>query len=149
MPWIIVALAGLLSFSSLSAQSSVATPPLGGTQASPRDVCTLDSVICHGERKESKKRILSPEEIIEYVALTENYNPDILLALAQCESSMRPNVRGVVDSRDRGLFQISSRWHPEVSDECSFDPWCATHETIRILKQRGLKEWVCGRKLNN
>jgi len=38
-------------------------------------------------------------------------------------------------SRDRGLWQINDRAHPEVSDECAFDPACSTKEALRISNQ--------------
>lgn len=38
------------------------------------------------------------------------------------ESGFDPAAVGNVDPRDRGLAQINSYWHPEVSDEEAFDP---------------------------
>lgn len=35
-------------------------------------------------------------------------------------------------SRDRGLWQINDRWHPEVTDEMAFDAKIATREALRI-----------------
>jgi hypothetical protein len=35
-------------------------------------------------------------------------------------------------SVDRGLFQINSFWHPEVSDECAYDATCAARAAHRI-----------------
>lgn len=37
-------------------------------------------------------------------------------------------------SRDRGLWMINDYWHPEVSDDCAFDPVCSTKEAFRISK---------------
>lgn len=38
-------------------------------------------------------------------------------------------------SRDRGLWAINDEWHPEVSDECAFDPACSTDEAWRLSAQ--------------
>ena len=43
-----------------------------------------------------------------------------------------PNSDGSID---RGLWQLNSRWHPEVSDACAYDPECNAKETFRISKQ--------------
>ena len=48
-------------------------------------------------------------------------------------------------SVDRGLWQINSYFHPEVSKDCAFDSVCSTIEAIRIIKQKGFGEWVCSR----
>jgi hypothetical protein len=42
-------------------------------------------------------------------------------------------------SIDRGLFQINSYWHPEVSVECAFDMKCNIKEAYRISK--GGTDW--------
>ena len=44
-------------------------------------------------------------------------------------------------SVDRGLWQISSYYHPEVSKNCAYDFRCATVEAIRIQKEKGWDEW--------
>lgn len=48
------------------------------------------------------------------------------------ESGFDPAAVGYVDPRDRGLAQINSFWHPEISDEQAFDPafsipWAANY----------------------
>lgn len=40
---------------------------------------------------------------------------------------------------DRGLFQINSKWHNEVSDECAFNIDCNIKEAYRISK--GGTDW--------
>ena len=52
------------------------------------------------------------------------------------------------DSVDRGLWQINSYFHSEVTNSCAYDLECSTKEAIRIIKERGFKEWTCGQKLN-
>lgn len=49
--------------------------------------------------------------------------PDELLGkLRQLESANDPAALGYLDDRDRGLLQINSYYHPEVSDDEAFDP---------------------------
>ena len=86
----------------------------------------------------------TPESIIRELG---GVHTEYLLKLAMCESSMRPDVRGEVDSRDRGLFQINSRWNPDVTDECAFDVRCATEWTIGELEANRAWKWVCNDKI--
>ena len=60
----------------------------------------------------------------------------IILAIAQAESGLDThsiNVNNdVYRSVDRGIVQINNHWHPEVSDQCAFDPGCAFVQAYRI-----------------
>ena len=51
-----------------------------------------------------------------------NINSLMLCKQLNLESGFDPAAVGYVDPRDRGLAQINSYWHPEVSDEEAFDP---------------------------
>ena len=73
-------------------------------------------------------------------------------AIIQCESSWDPDAHGVNWNNkagvDRGLFQISSLYHPEVSNACAYDPICNTKEAIRIHNEwNGWGAWSCGKLL--
>jgi len=47
---------------------------------------------------------------------------------------------------DRGIFQISSYYHPSVSDECAYDFKCNTAYAHKLFKARGnFSAWTCGR----
>lgn len=59
---------------------------------------------------------------------------DMIVAIATCESGLDPSIRGKSDPRDRGIVQINSYWHPEVSDACAFNPQCAMQQAYRISK---------------
>lgn len=56
----------------------------------------------------------------------------IIVAIALAESGGNPAIRGGQDPRDRGVLQINSYWHPEVSDACAFDPACAFKAAFSI-----------------
>lgn len=68
-------------------------------------------------------------------------NLDIMIAIAHAESGLDThppdNINhnpGQVDdgSRDRGIIQINSHWHPEVSDACAYEPLCAFKAGYKI-----------------
>lgn len=59
-----------------------------------------------------------------------------ILAIALAESGLNPAATNTSNntppSEDRGILQINSYWHPEVSDACAFDPACAFAQGFRI-----------------
>lgn len=59
---------------------------------------------------------------------------DLLCALLELESAWDPGATGYVDPRDRGLAQINSTAHPEVSDDQAFTPSFAIPWTGRRLR---------------
>lgn len=75
---------------------------------------------------------------------------DKMMAVAYCESrfeqfATHANKNGSID---RGVWQISNKFHKEVSDECSFNIRCSTSAAIKIFKQRNFKEWRCAKIYN-
>lgn len=64
-------------------------------------------------------------------------------AIVMAESGGDPNAVHVNadGSRDRGLFQINSAAHPDVSDACAFDPVCSANAAMRIQKGSSLSAW--------
>jgi len=70
--------------------------------------------------------------------------------IIQCESKGNPDAHAVNWSNkagvDRGLWQISSLYHKEVSNECSYNYKCSTLEAIRIYKEwGGWGAWSCSK----
>ncbi len=62
----------------------------------------------------------------------ENIPALMLCKQLNLESGYDPAAVGYVDPRDRGLAQINSYWHPEVTDDKAFDPafsipWAANY----------------------
>ena len=57
-----------------------------------------------------------------------------IVAIAQAESGLNPNARGINTSGsvDRGILQINNVYHPEVSDYCAYNPQCAFQQAYRI-----------------
>src|SRR5258708_7364552 len=65
-----------------------------------------------------------------------------IMAIAFAESRLDPAAVGQQDPRDRGILQINSYWHPEVSDTCAFSPPCAFKEAYRISQQgKNFSQW--------
>ncbi|HPH69825.1 MAG TPA: transglycosylase SLT domain-containing protein [Kofleriaceae bacterium] len=59
----------------------------------------------------------------------------IATAVARAESSFRPTITNTVGNAhgiDRGLWQINSYWHPEVSKECALSASCNARAAARI-----------------
>ena len=82
------------------------------------------------------------KELITRVAKEKDFkDTKLLVRIAKCESELVPTQRGIVDKRDRGLFQISSRWNPQVSDKQAFNPEFATRWTIDEIENGNLWKW--------
>lgn len=59
------------------------------------------------------------------------------VAVAKAESGFRPtitNTAGNAHGIDRGLWQINSYWHPEVSASCALSASCNARAAARISK---------------
>ena len=68
--------------------------------------------------------------------------PKLAAAIAMAESSGDPLAVGInrkPRSRDRGLFQINDRWHPEVTNRCAFDARCNAEAALEISE--GGRDW--------
>ncbi|GAA5201519.1 hypothetical protein GCM10023322_81630 [Rugosimonospora acidiphila] len=68
----------------------------------------------------------------------------ISVAVAEAESAGWSHAR-LIDtdcSVDRGLWQINSYWHSEVSDSCAFSPTCAGQATHTIWANGGWTQWT-------
>ena len=86
---------------------------------------------------------VSTSQMIRYIAQQEGIDPELAVRVAQCESSLDPAAKNVnVDgSIDRGLFQINTKYHPEITDEQAFDPVTATRFFCKAFKDGNLSWW--------
>lgn len=153
-------ISALLIVCAVNISLSLAIPPIAKAMAKANvdegyqalaamaDSCGLDSVVCLGEgRLPVAATTTNPVQIIRYLAEKNGIDGYKLLRLLDCESQLRPDVRGIIDLRDRGIAQINSYWHPEVSDECAFSVWCSVDWTIQMIKQKKAWQWVCNQRL--
>jgi hypothetical protein len=102
---------------------------------------------------------LTPEEQIRQIAKGHNFQwTDYLVKLAKCESKLKPEcatpnhpdcINSTNKSYDRGWFQISRRWHPEISDECAADIRCSTEFTIEMINNGQQGQWACNELVLN
>jgi len=104
--------------------------------------------------EEVKVEDLSVEGQIRAIAEEKGFKwADYLVRLANCESKLKPNNSNSkgntpAGSVDRGLFQINSYWHKEVSDACAYDIRCSTEWTIGMIEAGRQSAWVCDRIIN-
>jgi len=72
---------------------------------------------------------------------------DLAVRVAKCESGLNPKAikKNSSTSIDRGLYQWNNKHHPEISDECAFDPECATREFCNAVKKGKLHWWSASR----
>jgi Ricin-type beta-trefoil lectin domain/Lysozyme like domain len=68
----------------------------------------------------------------------------VSVAVAEAESAgwTRARLINTDCSVDRGLWQINSYWHGEVSDACAFDPACNAGATHTIWSNGGWTQWT-------
>ena len=93
------------------------------------------------------------ETQIRLIADKENFKwSDYLVKLAFCESRLMPEcgqlnnekcINKKNNSFDRGYFQISRKWHPEVTDEQAFNLEYATKWTMEMINKGQQHQWAC------
>jgi hypothetical protein len=91
------------------------------------------------------------EGLIRSVALRKKVDPDLAVRVARCESGLNPkainvNVGG---SRDRGLYQINEKYHPEVSESQAFDPEFSVNFFCDAVLAGKLSWWDASKKCWN
>lgn len=71
------------------------------------------------------------------------YDWTVSVAVAEAESAGWTRARHINTgcSVDRGLWQINSYWHPEVSDSCAFSPPCNARAAHTIRVRGGWRQW--------
>lgn len=88
------------------------------------------------------------ETIIRETAQAEGVDPELSVRVARCESSLIPSAINVNTdgSKDRGIFQINNKWHPEVSDEAAQDIVQSTKFFCNAFKAGHLDWWNATKK---
>lgn len=84
---------------------------------------------------------------LEIVAQAKIFHLDPIKALkiAKCESQFDEKTTHLNKdgSIDRGIYQLNSYWHKEVSDRCAYDYACNINKAMEIAQKRGWQEWAC------
>lgn len=88
------------------------------------------------------------EGLIRWHAARHGVDPDVMVAVATCESNLNPTAVGDLHlGVSRGIFQISRRWHPEVSDAEAHDPDFASRWAAEMFAAGHARQWTCYRNL--
>jgi len=82
-------------------------------------------------------------EIIKRVCAEETVDAGLALRVAKCESNLNSSATNTNKdgSIDRGLFQINSKWHPEITAEQAFNAEFATRFFCRQFKKGLISDW--------
>ncbi len=83
------------------------------------------------------------ENLIRSIARAEGVDPELAVRVAKAESNLDPLAKheNKDGSLDRGLFQINSKWHPEVTDNQAYDPVFSTQFFCKAFKAGKLSWW--------
>lgn len=83
------------------------------------------------------------EELIKEIAQKEGVDADLAIKVAKCESGLKPKAVHINQegSKDRGLYQINDKYHPEVTDEQAFDPVFSIKFFCTAYKAGNLSWW--------
>lgn len=76
-------------------------------------------------------------DIIKDTCLLENVEPELGIAVAECEGGITiPNAtrKNTDGSIDRGIYQWNDKYHPEITDTMAFDPKTATEFFCKAVK---------------
>lgn len=121
------------------------------------DPCTMEVVTCGDtEKYEHELRPLNnvPPSAKDHdvalaivkIAQEKDFKwPDYLVRLAYCESRLNPKARNDNGQYgiDRGVFQINSFYHPDISDAQADDLEFATNWTINMINKGYQIRWAC------
>lgn len=89
----------------------------------------------------------SIEELIRTIAITEKVDPELAVRVAKAESNLNPKARNTNTdgSIDRGLYQINSKYHPEVTETQADDPIFAAKFFCTAVQNGNLSWWNASR----
>jgi hypothetical protein len=85
----------------------------------------------------------SVEQIIRKICMEEGVDSELALRVAKCESNLNPSAvhENAPDSIDRGLFQINSKYHPDITPSQAYDPVFSTRFFCKAFKAGNLGWW--------
>ncbi|MFA5080868.1 MAG: transglycosylase SLT domain-containing protein [Candidatus Paceibacterota bacterium] len=91
---------------------------------------------------------LMVEKIIRYIANQKNVDPDLAVRVAKAESSLSPTALNINadGSKDRGLYQINDKYHPEITDEQAYDIVLSTRFFCDAVLAGNLSWWNASKK---
>lgn len=88
------------------------------------------------------------EGLIRWHAARNGVDPDVMVAVATCESNLNPTAVGDVSlGGSYGTWQIYSKAHPTVTREQAFDPDWSSEWAARQFAAGRARMWTCSRLL--
>jgi hypothetical protein len=107
----------------------------------------IEALVLKKEKKETSEETTT-EGIIRAIAKDEGIDPKLAIKVAKCESNFCATAQNINTdgSIDRGVFQINSKYHPEVSKEQAEDIVFATRFFCKAFKEGNLKWWDATKK---
>jgi len=131
---------GLLigAFAGYAIDGSYLTAAMGGFSGS-----SVIQALMVKKTNETEKIEETTEQLIRRIAKEEIVDPDLAVRVAKCESTLNPNATNTNTdgSIDRGLFQINSKWHPEVTADQAFNAEFSTRFFCKAFKSGNLSWW--------
>lgn len=105
------------------------------------ELCDLSAVICPNE---------DIPNLIKQSAEKYQISEKLLSDLLWCESRHKANAVGINKdgSKDRGVAQWNSRWHPEITDDQAFNPEIAIDKTAEFISRGQIWQWSCSSLIN-
>lgn len=100
------------------------------------DICDLSYVYCDN----------SIEGIITKSALKYGVDPDLMIRIAFCESSLNPLAVGD-NGNSHGLWQIHKRYNKPELHAIAFDPVASSDWAAQRIANGELWRWSCAKKL--
>jgi len=100
------------------------------------------------EKKLPEAKAEMVDEIIKRVAKNEGVDSSLAVRIAKCESGLNPAIQHFNSdgSVDRGLYQINSKWHPEITANIAFDAEKSTQFFCQAFKAGHLSWWSASKK---
>jgi hypothetical protein len=88
------------------------------------------------------------ESLIRRIAKEEGVDPDLAVNVAKCESALNEKAVNTnkEGSKDRGLFQINDKYHPEITDVEAFNAEAATRFFCKAVKAGNISWWDASKK---
>ncbi|GII21560.1 carbohydrate-binding protein [Planosporangium mesophilum] len=141
------AASGAIMFLAAAVAALLATPANAGTRAAPVEprAAVAPQATCQQQSFLEGNHYSAVQ--IAQLARDAGFGGNdwvISVAVAEAESAgwTRARLINTDCSVDRGLWQINSYWHGEVSDSCAFDPPCNARGTHTIWANGGWTQWT-------
>lgn len=94
-------------------------------------------------------KVESTQDTVVRIAKDEGIDWLMAVRIIDCESRWdkfyKEKMKG--GSYDRGLWAINSYHYKQVSDDCAFDPECATRVFAEAYRNGKASDWLCYRVL--